>query len=182
MCRWLKAVQLAACVLALGGCAKRQPIGAVREAVPTESTVEIPHVNASLELMGSGLGRPTVFTFEQLARMEMTRLEDVMMLKSHEPDETTSWEGPSLQVLLTAAQIKPGPMSFTVVATDGYGIECAPDDLESTIVALKDGNGRWLAEIGDKCPLRLVPPNRPGNYWVMYLSCVTVEPVGDPQP
>ncbi len=182
MCSRLRMVQGAACLLALGGCAKRQPIDTVREAPPTEPTTEIPQVNASLELAGPGLGKPTVFTFEQLARMEMTRLEDVMMLKSHEPDETTSWEGPSLEALLAAAQIKPGPMTLRIAAADGYGIGCAREDLKSAIVALKDGEGRWLAEIGDKCPLRLVPPDKPGNYWVMYLTRVTVEPVGDPRP
>ena len=118
----------------------------------------------------------TVFTFEQLRQMEMTRLDDVLMQRSHAPDETTSWRGPSLELLLRAAQIKPGPAALTLEATDGYHLRCTREDVAKAIVALQDGSGRWLADLDETCPLRLVPPNKTGNYWVMNPARITVEP------
>ena len=175
-----KAVRAAACLLVIWGCNKglQGPMGQ-NGMEPTKAT---PQVKWTIELTGSGLGKPTVFTFEQLARMEMTRLDNVLMLKSHEPDETSSWRGPSLDVLLTAAQIKPGPMNLTMEAADGYEFECGRRDMASAIVAIQDGTGRWLAEIDRTCPVRLVPPRKPGDYWIMNLSRITIEPVAGPEP
>jgi DMSO/TMAO reductase YedYZ molybdopterin-dependent catalytic subunit len=139
-------------------------------------------VESTIELTGAGLGKPMVLTFEQLAGMEMTRLDNVLMQKSHEADEITSWRGPSLDALLTAAQIKPGSMTLTLEAADGYAIECSPEEMESAIVALQDGEGRWLAETDETCPIRLVPPKKPGNYWIMNLRRITVEPAAPGPP
>ena len=166
------------CVLAAPGCQKefqRDEAGHQREAGFKK---DIPQVNATLELTGRGLGKPMIFTFEQLAAMEMTRLDNVMMLQSHDPDEVTSWRGPSLDVLLTAAGVKPGPMVLAFEATDGYGVDTSRQELGRAIVALQDGDGRWLAEIDRTCPLRLVAPDKTANYWIMNLHKITVEPQG----
>jgi hypothetical protein len=161
---------------ALWGCQQSERTGSAVEASGGVSAQEVAPVDVKIELTGSGLARPTVFTFEALANMKMTRLDNVLMLKSHEPDETTSWEGPALEVLFTSAGIKPGPMTITLEAPDNYEADCTRDELRSAIVALKDGNGRWLYEVDPRCPIRLVPPELPGNYWVMNPSCITVEP------
>ena len=177
---WLRAIQGAAlgCALLTCGCQKGAPGPTVRELPDQGSeTVEVPEVEWRLELTGSGLGKPTVFTYEQLAGMEMVRLDDVLMQKSHEPDERTSWQGPSLDRLLEAAEIKPGPQKLTLRAADGYEMDCTLQDMKSAIVALRDGQGRWLAELDAARPLRLVPPHKPGDYWVANLRRVTVEPV-----
>jgi len=166
------------CVLLTCGCKKDGPGHTVRELPDQGSeTVEVPDVEWTLELTGSGLGKPTLFTYEQLAGMEMVRLDDVLMQKSHEPDESTSWQGPSLDTLLGAAEIKPGPKKLTLKAADGYEMDCTLKDMKSAIVALRDGRGRWLAELDAARPLRLVPPHKPGDYWVANLRRITVEPV-----
>ncbi len=131
--------------------------------------------NLTLELTGSGLGKPTVFTFGQLAHMPMTRLDNVLWQKTHEPDEVTSWRGPALQALLAAAEVKPGPMAFTLEAADGYQKRCTDADVSSAIVALQDGDGRWLSEVSRRSGLRLVPPKLTGNYWIRNISRITVE-------
>jgi DMSO/TMAO reductase YedYZ molybdopterin-dependent catalytic subunit len=166
-----------ACLLTVCACSQAttdQPGPCQRRA---ELARDMPTTGPAIELTGSGLGHPMVFTFEQLRSMEMTRLDNVPMRRSHEPDAMTSWQGPPLEALLTAAGIKPGAMMVTLEARDGYRIDCPRADLESAIVALKDGQGRWLADVDETCPLRLVPPRKTGNYWVLNLSRITVEPV-----
>ncbi len=137
---------------------------------------EVPDVKHTLELTGSGLTKPVTFTYEQLAAMEMTKLDKLLMLKTHEDDETTCWRGVPLDKLLATAGIKSGPMRVTLEATDGYSKQATLEELKSAIVALQDGDGGWLSQSGNKCPLRLVTPEMPGDYWIMYLSKVTVEP------
>ena len=175
-----KAMHAAACLLVTCGCTRGLQNST---AVNQEETAKMtPQAKWTIELTGSGLRKPTVFTFEQLARMEMARLDNVLMQKSHEPDETTSWRGPSLDTLLTTAQIKPGPVTLTMEAADGYEFECSRAEMASAIVALRDGTGRWLVEIDQTCPVRLIPPRKTGDYWIMNLSRITVEPIADREP
>ena len=137
-------------------------------------------MECTIELTGPGTGKPTSFTYAQLKQMPMVRLDDVLQRMSHYPDQLTSWRGPSLEALLEAAEVKAGPLDITLEATDGYRIDCTRDDLRSAVVALQDGNGRWLTEVGNRCPLRLVPPHMPGNYWVANLRRIVAQPADDP--
>ncbi len=189
----LKLVPLGMCVgyLAVCGCKKPagdgQPVDVSRDVARHTASIstqaqeppvgEVPKVKHTLELTGPGLGKPTVFTYAELAGMEMTQLDDVLMLKSHEDDEVTGWRGPSLNALLKAAELKPGPMTLTLEAKDGYEAEVSLEDMSEAIIALQDGEGNWLADRDQPCPLRLVPPHKPGNYWIMSLVRITVEPV-----
>jgi len=161
--------------LAICGCQKDTG-GRVASGGPqARSGQEAPAVKWNLELTGSGLGRPVTFTYEQLAAMEITRLENVRQQMSHFPDKVESWQGVALDSLLAEAQIKPGPMRFTLVAADGYKMECTRAHLRSAIIALQDGSGRWLAEIGRRRPIKLVPPHATGDYWVRNLVQIIVE-------
>lgn len=173
-----RATTMVACLLVICGCEKRLPVDAApKDVSEPATTAEAPQVKWTLELTGVGLGKPTTFTYEQLVSMEMVKLENVLMKMTHEPDKRVSFAGPSLASLLATAEIKPGPMTVKFEAEDGYAVKCSTEDLKSAILALKDGQGHWLARVGKKCPIRLVPPEKPGNYWVMYLNRVTVEPV-----
>ena len=67
-------------------------------------------------------------------------------------------------------------MTLSFEAADGYRIDCTQDDLKSAILALQDGEGCWLTEVGKRFPLVLVPPEVPGNYWVRNVRRITVEP------
>ena len=68
-------------------------------------------------------------------------------------------------------------MMLTLEAKDGYEAEVSLEDMGEAIIALQDGEGNWLADRDQPCPLRLVPPHKPGNYWIMSLVRITVEPV-----
>ena len=159
------------CLVVLSGCH-----GGFRDREDTAARNDVPQVDWSVELTGSGLVKPTIFTYTQLARMEMTGLDNVLMQRTHGPDKMTSWKGVPLDALLKAAEIKPGPMVFTLEAADGYRIKASGADLESAIVALRDGDGRWLAEVDQTRPLQLVAPRKTGDYWLRNLGKITVEP------
>jgi hypothetical protein len=134
----------------------------------------------NIELAGAGLAEPTVVTYDQLCAMEMTQLDNVLQQKTHFPDEISSWRGVPLDELFRRAKIKPGPMTFTLEAVDGYRITATPADLESAIIALQDGEGHWLTEVGRRWPLKLVPPHATGDYWVRNLVRIMVEPAVPP--
>lgn len=136
----------------------------------------------TIELSGSGLGKPTALTYEQLTHMEITQVNDVLMRKSHGPDEMTSWRGVSLDAVLAAAEIKPGPVTLVFEAPDGYKVKCSREELGSAILALQDGGGRWLADLDRARPIRLVPPEKPGDYWMANPGRITVEPLTDAGP
>jgi hypothetical protein len=140
----------------------------------------VPRVEWTVEFTGSGLAKPTAFTYEQLSQMKLTRLDDVMMLKTHGPDQLTSWRGVSMDALLEATQLKPGSMSFVFEAPDGYKVKCSRRELKSAMLALQDGDGKWLAESDPTKPIRLVPPEKPGDYWMANPGRVIVEPAPDP--
>ncbi|MCK4341729.1 MAG: molybdopterin-dependent oxidoreductase [Phycisphaerae bacterium] len=177
--RTVKGVLLATAVslLMLSGC--NQGVDAVSGATPRKPRPVIATENYTLELTGVGLGRPAAYSFEQLSQMEVIRLDNVLMQKSHGPDEMTSWRGPALETLLKAAEIKPGPMYLTLEAMDGYKLRCTRLELDSAIIALQDGQGRRLSQLDNTTPLRLVPPKLTGNYWISNLVRIIVEPVGD---
>ena len=130
----------------------------------------------TIELKGSGLERPMVFSYRQLAGMKMTRLENVHMRMTHAPDQTTAWEGPPLDALFAEARIRPGPMTLILEESGGYGKECTLAQAKSAIVAIKDGEGRWLVDLDAQRPLRLILPEMPANYWIRNLALVVVEP------
>ena len=134
-------------------------------------------METKLELTGAGLAKPMTFTFEELASKKMAELDDVLMRKTHSDDEMTSWRGASLESLLAEAGLKPGPMHATLTAKDGYEVDTALDELADALVAVKDGQGRWLAEVEEGCQLKLVPPHMPGNFWIMNICRIKIEPV-----
>ena len=136
----------------------------------------------TIEVTGTGVEKPTAFTFEQLARMETTRLENVLLQMTHSPDAMTSWEGPTLDSLLEVARVKSGPMTFTLEAIDGYTMECQRGDMDSAVIARKDGQGRWLVELDAAAPVRLVPPHKTGDYWIRNLHRIAVEPTSNSEP
>ena len=109
-------------------------------------------MEVKLELTGAGLAKPMTLTFEQLASKKMTELDDVLMRKTH-----------SVNVTLTAG--------------DGYEVDTALDELADAVIAVKDGQGRWLAEVEESCRLKLVPPHMPGNFWIMNICRIKIEPV-----
>ncbi len=140
---------------------------------------ETPQVTTLIELSGAGIREPQTFTYRQLAGMPMTRLDNVLMRKSREDDELTSWEGPTIAILLERAGLQAGPMDVSIEAEDGYVMELDLSDLNDAIVAMKSGDGRWLADLDEDCPLKLVPPHKPGNFWVMNPSRIVVEPAAN---
>jgi hypothetical protein len=142
----------------------------------------MPPLDWTVELSGSGLEAPVALSFEQLGRMEMIRVTDALMQRTHEPDITTSWQGPSIYALLAAARVKPGLMNVTFEAVDGYRKTCTLAELGSAILALKNGEGQWLVQADARSVMRLIIPQKPGDYWVANLRRIIVEPRAEERP
>lgn len=161
----------------LAGLGCRRAIDANSGATPLAPRPVVLLTDVSIEIKGPSVAQPTIFTFGQLADMGMVRLDNVLMEKPNEPDEKTSWAGPPLATLLSAARVAPGPMRLTLEASDGYCKRCSSRELSDAIIALCDGEGHWLHELDETCPLRLVPPHLPGDYWIANVCSITVEPL-----
>jgi DMSO/TMAO reductase YedYZ molybdopterin-dependent catalytic subunit len=167
--------------LACGVCAcQEHRVDGRTGATPHRRRVPVAAQSLQLEVTGPGVGQPTVVSYADLCTLDLAPSGDVLMQRRYEPDITTRWRGPPLDALLRRAQLQSGPMDVTLKAHDGYSIRCQLEDLAGAIVAVQDGNGAWLADLDATCPLRLVPPRLPGNYWVQNLTRVTVEPRSQP--
>lgn len=176
---WLTSIEILLGIILLSfcGCAtsghRAEP-----QTAPTSEVEQIPPVEWTVAFTGSGLQRPQEFSYRRLATMEMVPLVGVMQHKTHFPDERKSWRGPLLADLFREAGLKPGPMRVTLEAQDGYEKSCPVDDLDSAIIALQDGEGRWLAERG-RVVLVFVPPKMMGDYWIRNLTRVHCAPIGE---
>lgn len=178
MTGWVTSIDGVLCItlITLCSCAASGRRG---EPGPASGTPKsIPSVDWTVTFTGPGLERPQAFSYQRLAEMDMVPLVDVLQEKSHSPDERRSWRGPALADLFDRMGLRPGPMHVTLMALDGYEKNCTLDELESAIIALQDGEGRWLVEHG-RYVLVLVPPKLTGDYWVRNLSRIHCEPTGD---
>ncbi|RJO63560.1 MAG: hypothetical protein C4523_19970 [Myxococcales bacterium] len=140
---------------------------------------ENPPMGYTLELTGSGLAQPSVVDLNELRRMKLVRLDNVLMQKSHGPDELSSWRGVLLEAVLKSAGLRPGPMNVELRGEDRFTRRTTLDLLESAIIALEDGEGRALAEIEEDYIVRLVPPRLTGDYWIVNVCTITVEQASD---
>ena len=174
----LPALALLSAFSILTGCAQEQPRTCAGNPFPKDTVKPTATTNGSIELTGSGLSRPTTFSYEQLCDMEMTQLDRVLMQRSHAPDQHTDWQGPALDTLLAAAEIKPGPMNFTVRSADGYTVNCTHEDLKGAIVAILNGQGARLLNTEKNYHHRLIAPTQTGNYWVRDTTKIIVTPAG----
>jgi DMSO/TMAO reductase YedYZ molybdopterin-dependent catalytic subunit len=132
-----------------------------------------PKVDWDLKIMGEGFAAKT-YTYQDLSDMSFVELNDVLMEKSTGEDEITSWSGIALDELLAQAGVAGDYASITALAADGYAVEITRDELQGSIIALKD-RGKWIASVTpDKGPIRLVCPQAPGNRWVFQLTEIQV--------
>ncbi|NMB63057.1 MAG: molybdopterin-dependent oxidoreductase [Chloroflexi bacterium] len=126
---------------------------------------KIPNVDWTLKISGE-VATPMEFSFADLAKMDQTDLNDIMMEKSTGEDEITSWSGVKLDDILVQAGAADDYVSITAIASDGYSIEIAKEELTGAIVALKNSE-EWIVTVTpDKGPIRLVTPLTPANRWV----------------
>jgi DMSO/TMAO reductase YedYZ molybdopterin-dependent catalytic subunit len=139
-----------------------------------------PQVDWDLGVSGA-VESPLSLTYAELADMPQSELTEILMEKSLGEDTTGDWSGVALDEVLAKAGTGEY-VSITAVASDGYAIEIAKDDLEGAIIALKE-NGEWIAEADpDHGPIRLVCPYTPANRWVFQLRelQVNAQPAGVP--
>ncbi len=133
----------------------------------------IPKVEWELTISGD-VSNPVTYTFDELAKMDMVDLNDVLMEKSRGEDEVRSFSGISLAALLEAAGASEDYSTITAIAADGYAIEISKDEMTDGIVAMKQ-SGNWIVdEDPDAGPIRLVFPLTPANRWVFQIQEIIV--------
>ncbi len=132
-----------------------------------------PKVDWELKIIGEGFAQKT-YTYQDLCGMDFTELNEVLMQKSTGENEITAWSGVALDELFARAGVTGEYVSITAVAADGYAVEITRDELQGSIIALKDRD-EWIASVTpDKGPIRLVCPQAPGNRWVFQLTEIQV--------
>jgi DMSO/TMAO reductase YedYZ molybdopterin-dependent catalytic subunit len=117
---------------------------------------------------------PLALSFDELAKMPQTELNDILMQRSRGEDTVESWSGVALTEIMEKAGASADMTGITAIAADGYAIEVSLDELQDGIVALKQ-NGEWIAESDpEHGPIRLVTPKTPANRWVFQLAGIEV--------
>ena len=125
-----------------------------------------PRVDWELRVTGA-VSDPLTLSYQDLARRDMVTLEDVVMSRSQGEDTINTWEGPAVAPILEEAGISASATAVLCTASDGYAREMTRADLEEAIIAVKM-DGEWIAS-GDNGPIRIVVPNKPGNFWLYEL-------------
>ena len=134
-----------------------------------------PNVDWELSITGD-VASPVTYGYEELAKMAMVDLNDVLMEKSRGEDEVRSFSGVSLETLLKNAGAPNGYSTITAKAADGYAIEISRDEMVNGIVALKQSD-EWIVDVDpDTGPIRLVFPETPANRWVFQVNEIVVNP------
>ena len=134
-----------------------------------------PNVEWELAISGN-VSNPVTFTFDELAKMELVDLNDVLMEKSRGEDEVRSFSGVSLDSLFETAGAPDNFSTIIVKAADGYAIEISKDEMVNGIVALKQSD-KWIVDDEpDAGPIRLVFPSTPADHWVFQVFEIIVNP------
>jgi hypothetical protein len=142
-----------------------------------------PNADWTLTVSGSGVENELTLSYQELAEMEQTELNDILMRKSRGEDQMTSWIGVPVDAILEQAGVKDDASTVTLIAADGYAIEGTLEDLNGAIVALKGehpdtGEMTWLVErpdAADQGAIRLVAPDKPANFWARQLVEIVIE-------
>ena len=134
-----------------------------------------PKVDWELRISGE-VSTPTTFSYQELSKMTLVDLNDVLMEKSRGEDEVRSFSGVDLASLLQQAGAPEDFSTITAKAADGYAIEITKDEMVNGIVALQQG-GEWITKVDPGAgPIRLVFPMTPANRWVFQITEIIVNP------
>ncbi|MCB2203092.1 molybdopterin-dependent oxidoreductase [bacterium] len=134
-----------------------------------------PKVDWTLSVNGE-VETPLEYSFDELAKMDMVNLDEILMEKSRGEDEVRSFSGVPLATILDQAGAPEDFSTITAVAADGYAIEISKDEMVDGIVAMKQ-SGEWILDAEpDAGPIRLVFPSTPANRWVFQVTEIIVNP------
>ena len=132
-----------------------------------------PKVDWDLTISGAVDNTLTV-SYKELAKMPQIDMKDVFMDKSTGEDSVGSWSGVLLADLFAKAGAAQDFVSVTAIAADGYAIEISRDELDNSIIAMKE-DGEWIQSSDpEHGPIRMVCPQTPANRWVFQLLEIQV--------
>jgi hypothetical protein len=142
-----------------------------------------PNVEWQLTIDGD-VKQSVTYTFQDLTERRRTEFNDILTRNPDDPDEKTSWQGITLFALLQ----KPGGVEYTldwsvrITLADGTSERTELPSLRGAFIALKNGEGNWLADTYS-VPVRLIIPNRPSTDWLDGPVRITIDgPEPTPTP
>ena len=133
-----------------------------------------PKVDWELTIDGD-VNQPVTYTYQDLVKLRRAKLSDIFTQNPENPKETTSWEGVTLFLLLR----DPGGVQYSMQSwgeftlADGSKRRISLSSLRGALIALKDGDGNWLADTGET-PIRLIAPTLPSSDWVDGPARITI--------
>lgn len=128
------------------------------------------HPDVEWELTIDGdVEQAVTYTYPEILKLRRDKLTDILTQNPENPGERSSWEGVTLLQLLR----KPGGVGYytdinwwaLITLADGTEHRVSLPDLRGALIALKDGEGNWLADTGT-APLLLVAPTLPSSEWL----------------
>jgi DMSO/TMAO reductase YedYZ molybdopterin-dependent catalytic subunit len=125
-----------------------------------------PKVEWELTVDGD-VDQTVTYTYQDIVDVRRSKLTDILTQNPDDPEERASWEGAALLRLLK----EPGGIEYDInwwaliTLADGTSHRMSLADLRGALIALKDGEGKWLADT-DEAPIRLIAPNKPSSQWL----------------
>jgi hypothetical protein len=149
MHRGITFISLFICLLILTACGEKAPD------VKWELTID------------GDVDQAVTLSYQDILKIRREKLTDVPTQNPQNEDERTSWEGAFLTLLFRKTGKVEYDIRWQAVITfaDGTSRRFSLADLVGAMLAVKDGEGNWLAET-DEAPLRLVIPNKPSSDWL----------------
>lgn len=117
-----------------------------------------------IEVIG-GKTSPMVITWEDLKAMNFVEKNGVTMINSVGTEKTSDFVGVPMMDIVNKAGVPDGEVSFKVVAPDGYSKVYTAEQMEKSILGLKE-NGTALTDNINKKSIKMVVPGEPGDMWM----------------
>lgn len=120
--------------------------------------------NYQIEITG-GVKSPVAVTYADIKTMEFIEITDVTMINSAGTEKTSDFVGVPMKDILDKAGLPTGNLTFKVYAPDGYGMTYTKEQMEKSLLGLKE-NSTALTDSMNKDSIRMVVPGEPGSMWM----------------
>lgn len=130
--------------------------------------------NYKIEIVG-GATSPVTVTYDDIKAMEFTEMTNVTMINSAGTEKTSDFVGvPMKDILAKAGGLPAGNLTITISASDGYGMTYTKDQVEKSLLGLKE-NGTALTDSLNKDSIRMVVPGEPGSMWMKVPTKIVIK-------
>jgi DMSO/TMAO reductase YedYZ molybdopterin-dependent catalytic subunit len=119
--------------------------------------------NYKIQIVGGN--SPTTLTFDDIKAMGFVEMNGVVMINSAGTEKTSDYVGVPLMDIINKAGMPAGDYNFKISASDGYSKIYTREQVEKSMLGLKE-NGTALTDNINKNSIKLVVPGEPGEMWM----------------